>query len=304
MNALLPQIPSWKQRAASVLSRVLFALALAGVGTLAGRALATNPAWRVSEVSFVGVERAPVAELRHLSDLRTGSHLLGADLDRAVDGVSRHPWVKSASARRAYPGTVEITVEEYRPVLLLALDRLWYVDADGVPFLPATTADIDYPVLTGLDPRQAEADPELGRAVIAGALLALEAWGARAPGAGDELGGAASVSEIHFSASHGYDLVLRSGTRLILGFGDPKAPLARLDRLVAQGLDLARPQRVDLALETVAVATPLPARPTLAPDPTLPLSPDALLPPSPDPSSSPADPGPQGGPAIGGISDD
>ncbi len=303
MNALLPQNPSWKQRAASVASRVLFALALAGVGALAGRALAVNPAWRVSEVSFVGLDRAPEAELRHLSDLRSGSHLLRADLDRAVDGVRRHPWVRDAEARRVYPGTVEIAVTEYQPVLMVALDRLWYVDTTGIPFLPATTEDLDYPVLTGLDPAQAEADPELGRAVIAGALRVLNAWSERPLAPGSELSAGAAISEIHWSPSHGYDLVLRSGSRLILGFGDPATPLSRLDRLVAAGVDLSKPQRVDLDLETVAVATPLPARPGPQLDPTLPTSPLVPDPSSPSPVS-PADPGSQGGPALGGNNND
>lgn len=303
MNSLLPQNPSWRQRAASVLSRALFALALAGVGALAGRALAVNPAWRVSEVSFVGATRATEGELRHLSDLRSGAHLLRADLDRAVEGVSRHPWVRAANARRVYPGTIEITVEEYQPVLMLALDRLWYVDVTGVPFMPATTDDLDYPVLTGLDPKQAEADPDLGRAVIDGALRVLVAWNDRALAPGSELAAGAAISEVHFSPSHGYDLVLRSGTRLILGFGDPAVPLGRLDRLVKAGLDLARPQDVDLDMKSVAVATPLPARPGPKPDPTLPPSPDSPSSPSPAPTS-PADPGPQGGPAFGGTSND
>lgn len=308
MNALLPPNPTWKQRVASVAGRLLFALALAGVGALAGRALAVNPAWRVSEVDFVGLSRAPEAELRHLSDLRSGSHLLRADLDRAVAGVSRHPWVRSASARRVYPGAVEITVEEYQPVMMLALDRLWYVDETGVPFSPATSADLDFPVLTGLDPAQAESDPELGRAVIAGALRVLDAWNDRALAPGSDLTAGAAISEVHFSASHGYDLVLRSGTRLILGFGDPAVPLGRLDRLVAGGADLERPQRVDLDLETVAVATPLPAilaAPTSATTSTssTPTESSPTVLPSPA-SSSPAAPGSQGGPASGGKSND
>lgn len=301
MTALLTPPPDWKQRAVSIGGRVLIALALAGVGTLAGRALATDPAWRVSNVVFVGTAHASEAELRHLSDLHSGTHLLRADLDRAVRGVERHPWVQSATARRVYPGEVEIDVVEHQPVLLLALDRLWYVDDQGVPFTPATTSDLDYPVLTGLDPAQASADPELGRAVIAGALRVLNTWDAR-PASG-ELPAAAAVSEIHFSPSHGFDLVLRSGSRLIVGFGDPAGPLGKLDRLLAAGLDLTHPQRVDLDMDAVAVATPLPARPGQAPPPVS--TPASTLPsPLPDPSSSPAVPGPQGGAVLGGHPDD
>lgn len=299
MNFLPLTSPPWFQRARTLLGRLLVAGLIVGSGAGIGHAVATNPSWRVSDVRFVGADHAPEGELRHLSDLRQGDHLLTLDLDHAIDGVRRHPWVRSATARRVFPGTVEITVSEHEPVLLLALDRLWYVDSDGVAFAPATSDDLDYPALTGLDPELASSDPELGRAAVAGALRVLTTWTAR-----DRDGGAREVSEIFFSPTHGFDLVLRSGTRLLLGVGDPAEPLTRLDRLIGAGLDLGVPQRVDLDMKTVAVATPLPARPgARAPMPTA----DPLAPSSPTsslPLSSPTDPGPQGGSVLGGTSHD
>lgn len=253
MTTLLPPLTTLHQRAAGILSRVLVAAALSGMGALLGRYVATNPDWRVGDVRFVGNTHAEPGALRHLSDIRTGTHLVQVDLERAVAGVERHPWVKHAEARRVFPGAVEITVDEYVPVMILALDRLWYVDQDGVPFTPAQDGDLDLPVLTGLDPNFARREPDLSRAVVAGALRVLNAWQTHAGAAPAD-----DSSEVAFHAAHGYDLVLRSGTRLILGFGDPSEPLAKLDRLVVAGLDLNTPQRVDLDMETVAVATPLP----------------------------------------------
>ena len=253
MTTLLPPFTSLRQRAASIAARVLVAASLSGMGAWVGHYVATNPDWRVEDVRFVGNSHADVPALRHLSDIRTGTHLAQVDLNRAIAGVERHPWVKHASARRVFPAAVEITVEEYTPVMLLALDRLWYVDKDGVPFTPAKDGDLDLPVLTGLDPAFACREPDLARAVVTGGLRVLNSWtthGGAVP--------ADDASEVAFNAAHGYDLVLRSGTRLILGFGDPADPLGKLDRLVAAGLDLKTPQRVDLDMETVAVATPLP----------------------------------------------
>ena len=275
----------------SALGRLAVACVLVGASALVGRYLAEDPSWRVHEVSFVGSARASAAELRHLSDIRDGSHLLTVDLDRAAAGVQRHPWVASASARRVYPGAVEITVQERTPVLLLALDRLWYVDSAGVVFKPAVSDDLDYPVLSGLDPKLAADRPDLGQAVVSGALRLQRAWAAR--GSAD-----ADLSEICFHPAHGYELVLRSGSRLMVGEGDPSVPLAKLDRLIAAGLDLQTPQRIDLDMEHVAVATPLPTIDAMlhppAPPPS-PLSPD---------SPQSADPASQGGTAVGGPSHD
>jgi len=54
--------------------------------------------------------------------------------------------------------------------------------------------------------------------------------------------------------------VLRSGTRLQLGFSDPIQRLDRLAQMVERGLDLEQPQQIDLEADTVAIASPLPER--------------------------------------------
>jgi hypothetical protein len=69
--------------------------------------------------------------------------------------------------------------------------------------------------------------------------------------------GGHDLSELRFDARTGYTLVLRNGSELIFGMGDPSPPLQRLDQLIGVGLDLRIPQRVDLDAATVAVATPL-----------------------------------------------
>lgn len=303
MNLLPASDQTWMHRARAILGRLVIAGAVVGAGAGVGHAVATSPSWRLSEVRFSGAAHATDGELRQLSDLHTGAHLLTVDLDRAIAGVERHPWVATATARRVYPGVVEIAVVEHQPVLMLALDRLWYVDADGTPFTTATSDDLDHPVLTGLDPRLAAAEPELGRAAIQGALRVLSAWSAR----GSD-GGLREVSEVFYSPAHGFELVLRSGTRLQLGFGEPAEPLARLERLLEAGLSLSVPQSIDLDMKTVAVATPLPARPGEKPAPLVdPNAPPSVpdLPASDSPSLLlPTVPGPQGGSQLGGTSHD
>lgn len=263
MTDLLPPIHTLWQRAAKWLRRgVIVLLASTGVA-LASREVVQGEAFRVGEVRFVGNERAATAELRHLSDVRSGAHLWSVDLERAVEGTKRHPWVRQATARRVFPGVVEVAVQEHDAALLLALDGLWYVDADGVPFKAATSDALDLPVITGISPELAAAQPELAAAALWGAVRAFHAWRARTDGPpppGTEL------SEIHYSRVLGYELVLERGTRLILGLGDPAERLARLDRVIAAGLDLATPQRVDLDIGSVAIASPLVPLPVAVPD--------------------------------------
>ncbi|MEL6344990.1 MAG: FtsQ-type POTRA domain-containing protein [Myxococcota bacterium] len=253
MNAFLdrPQ-PSLLRRAISVVIAGLIGGAVVTVAGLAVHHLAEDARFRVMDVQIVGADRAPIAHLRHLADVRDEQHMLTVSVDAVVQGITRHPWVADAQARLEMPGTLVITVQEHEPVMLLALSALWYVNADGVPFRRAQSGDLDYPILSGLSPDLVTDHPQLASAVIGRALDLLAASEAGAPG------GAQALSELRFHQRSGFTLVLRSGTELVLGFSDPTDRLGRLPLMIAQGLDLSAPQRIDLTAETVAVTTPLP----------------------------------------------
>jgi cell division protein FtsQ len=217
----------------------------------AGDHIAHGQTFRVNQVRFTGNVQSTPAQLRHLTDIRAGTHMLQADLNRAVHGVEKHPWVASASARRRFPGTVEITVREYTPELLVALESLWYADGAGHIFKQADPAHLDFPVLTGLDPDMMRAHPVLGREILASAIRILNDVRR------DTTIDAGELSELHFDSHRGFSLVLRNGSRLVLGFGDAKSGLARIEQMVAVGLDLSDPAVIDLDIDSVAVVTPI-----------------------------------------------
>jgi cell division septal protein FtsQ len=222
--------------------------------TIAGLALhhiTQDADFQVYEVRFEGHTHSTPSQLRHLADVRTQQHLLTVDLDRAVVGVSQHPWVRSANARLSFPSTVIISVTEHEPRLLLALTDLWYVSEDGQPFRRALGNDLDYPVLTGIAPEFAEEHPELTSAIIGRSLSLLDSTDQ------PPLYGSDNISEIQFNTRVGFSLVLRSGTEIILGFSDPEERLSRLTPMVDSGLDLNTPQRIDLVADRVATAGPL-----------------------------------------------
>ena len=94
--------------------------------------------------------------------------------------------------------------------------------------------------------------PNVARRVIRRALATYRALDADTP-VQPEL-----ISEIHFDQRRGYTLVLRSGTRIVLGVAESHDGFERLSRMVQVGLDLQLPQVVDLGVGRVAIATPLP----------------------------------------------
>lgn len=251
MSPLLPRQPSLITRARQVLAWTLGGGCVLAVLVATGDHIAHGETFQVQEVSFVGNSMANATQLRHLADVRRGTHLFGANLDRAVQGVEQHPWVNKASARRRFPGSVEIHVREYTPRLLLAIDDLWLVDENGTIFTRADSDSMDFPILTGIEPTLLTEHPNIARAIIDDATRLHEAVDA------DEQLADSDLSEIHFNAQVGFSLILRSGTQVILGFADAAPALDRLSRMRERGLNIDTPQRIDLDVGSVAIATPL-----------------------------------------------
>jgi cell division septal protein FtsQ len=236
----------------------MFQLLKIAAASLAGLALAAGVVWlaffsehlRFRQLRVVGNSRASEAALRHLADLPVGDALLALDLDAAVAGALRHPWVASATARRVFPDTVVLQVHEREVKALLLLDGLYLVDEGGVPFRKADAQDLDHPVITGIPAEIAQKHPDVARRLVADALALLDA----APGRAGVT--ARDVSEVRFDANSGYTLALRNGGEVRVGF-DRDGALDRLDRLASRGVTLLTPLRIDLGSPRLAVVSPL-----------------------------------------------
>ena len=62
-----------------------------------------------------------------------------------------HPMIAQAAVRRQLPRRIGIRIRERRPVAIVALDRLYYVDRHADIFSPLVSGrSHDYPVITGL----------------------------------------------------------------------------------------------------------------------------------------------------------
>ena len=207
---------------------------------------------QVSELTVSGNEHASTVSLRHLADVRAGESLLSVDLDAIVGGVLRHPWVASATVRRVFPDRLEVEVQEHETAMLVVQRGLYRVSADGTLFARARSHALDLPVLTGLDPDLADASPVAARGVIRQALRILAFVGESDAFSLDQ------VSEVAFDNDLGFSLVLRNHSRVHLGYRDPAVQAGRLSDLLAAGLDLSLPHEVDLDLDMMAVARPLP----------------------------------------------
>ena len=174
-------------------------------------------------VEGAGPERAD--EIRALLNVKPGDNLLFADLDLARARAASHPWVASVSVKRELPDTLRVVIAEREPLMILSLDRLYYVDAAGEPFKMLVPGDVyDLPVLTGLMREDLLRRAGVAREAIAGGLELIEALKVK-----DSPLPPSEVSEIVWDPAEGYSVVAVSGLLTVrFGRGDYRDKLARL----------------------------------------------------------------------------
>lgn len=212
----------------------------------------------VHRIEFRGNTRATVAELRHLADVRNGTTIWGVDPQRVSEKVHRHPWVSSVRVERRLSGTLVISVTEYEPVALLAFeDGVYYIDAEGRPFLRANSGDLDFPILTGIDHELERAHPDLPRWAIHDALWLIRELNDR------DLVRSEQVSEVSFHRTRGFAVHTTGAmpgfptAQVLFGLGDYERQLVHLAALLDKGVDLSQALHVDVAPQRVAIVRPL-----------------------------------------------
>jgi cell division septal protein FtsQ len=107
----------------------------------------------VSRIVVRGNERLPTGEVLALLAGLRGQHVLEVDLDAWRRRVLGSAWVERAALRRLLPATVEVYVEERRPIAVGRLGSdLYLVDALGrvIDEYGPNYAEFDLPIVDGL----------------------------------------------------------------------------------------------------------------------------------------------------------
>jgi cell division protein FtsQ len=91
------------------------------MGTVAGLWwLTLTPLLDVDAIRVDGATHTGADAVLDAIDIHRGDALLTADVDGAARSLSHLPWVATATVRRAWPGTVQVTVVERTPVAAIA----------------------------------------------------------------------------------------------------------------------------------------------------------------------------------------
>lgn len=134
-----------------------------------------------------------------------------------------HPFVREVAVRKAFPDKLVVRVVERRPVAMINLDSLYYVDEGGTIFKRLTAYDPKgFPIVTGFSREDLAAkDPvsmqnlkrtiELLRCAESGVLRE-------------------NISEAHFDAQDGFTLVTRDvGLQLKIGTTEFREAMQRIE---------------------------------------------------------------------------
>jgi cell division protein FtsQ len=187
--------------------------------------LLENPSFRVRKIEVKGSQKIAQESLLSLASIEGMPNLFTLRLKDVAKRLEAHPWIERVTIRKAFPNKVEIEVEERRPIAIVQLDDLYYIDRKGVIFGRAGDGDgYDYPFLTGLNRRALEKDSEESKGLIAKALevlLALE----------QERGAPLKeVSEVHVDKISGmYCISKADGLEVKMGWDDFREKVKRLN---------------------------------------------------------------------------
>jgi cell division protein FtsQ len=145
----------------------------------------------------------------------------------AVRGI---PWVQDVTVTRQLPDTIVISVQERRVRALVSLDRLYYVDDQGVPFKAVEPEERpNLPVITGFSRADLTERRDRNRRDLDELFALLEVLAER-----NDQFRLENASELNDDPVRGMTLFTREERiQVKVGLGDYRAKFKRLGRVMA-----------------------------------------------------------------------
>jgi cell division protein FtsQ len=159
------------KKAIRVASQLLFLFLFFFIGYHVYVYLLEDPFLRVRECEVEGNQKIQKETILSLAELEGMPNLFTLRLKEVAKRLESHPWVEQVKVRKVFPNKILIQIEERKPVAILQLEELYYIDNKGVIFSPLGDGDLyNYPFLTGLTRQVMEKDPEEAKHLITMAL--------------------------------------------------------------------------------------------------------------------------------------
>jgi len=167
---------TFRRRALRLAGMVLL---VAGVGALGVLGWQWRASATVDRVAVTGTQHAPPDTVRRLAQVDSGAVMTEVDPTLIADRVTRHSWIKEATATPHWMyGTLAIAVTERTPAAL-AVDPqgrpAYYLDRAGYAMPLPDSTGYDVPLVRGLDAERPRTRPDSAQSPpsLRGVLTAL-----------------------------------------------------------------------------------------------------------------------------------
>ena len=188
-----------------------------------------DPYFRVREVEVEGGRKIPKETLLSLAVIDGMPNLFSVKLKEVIKRLESHPWIEQVRVRKVFPNKILIQIEERKPMAIIQLEELYYIDTQGEIFSAVGEGDeYNYPYLTGLTRRVLEKDPVEAKCLITKALEILRIAGQQ------KLPPLEEISEIHMEKAFGIHCFTKTGgVEVKMGWEDFGEKLGKLSLIWA-----------------------------------------------------------------------
>jgi cell division protein FtsQ len=207
----------------------------------------------VSAIRVHGAHYLDPARITAEAGIRPGDDLLRIDAARARQALLLDSRIASARVRHGFLRTIDISVEEREPVLLVEHGVPWEIDANGVLLAPLQKGVVaDVPLLVGAEFGGLPAGTQTTPPAVERGIQWIRALSDR------ELQLAGQVSEIDVSSPLRTSLTLMSGTRVLAPAWPPSARRLTALRVVLADLGQKgiRADEVDVRFRNQVIVRP------------------------------------------------
>jgi cell division septal protein FtsQ len=211
--------------------------------------LLANPSFRVRDIQIRGCGKIARESLLSLASIEGMPNLFTVRVKDIGKRLESHPWIEGVGVRKVFPNRIMIEVQERKPIAIIQLEDLYYIDAKGVIFARVGDGDrYNYPIVTGLNREALDREPEETKQSITKAMeLLLMAEKERVDPLED-------ISEIHLEKIFGIQCFTKAGgVRVDMGWDDFGEKLKRVStvwadlqkrKISAVSIDCRDPNRV------------------------------------------------------------
>jgi cell division septal protein FtsQ len=183
-----------------------------------------DPFFRVREVEIEGVRKISKETLLSLISIERMPNLFTVRLKEVASQVESHPWIDHVKVRKVFPNKILIQVEERKPIAILQLEELYYIDTEGVIFSRVGDRDeYNYPILTGLTREALEKESDETKELITKAVELIRIADR------EKISPLEEISEVHMEKTFGVHCFTQiGGLEVIMGWDHFGEKLRRL----------------------------------------------------------------------------